>query len=152
MKVQTSRFGEIEVPDSSSIRFPEGIVGFRNTTEFVMFDCGDQGVFKWLQSTQDPEIAFVICEANLIVPNYQIIIGNKEAGILGVENADDLLIALILSIPDDPHEMTANLLGPLLFNVQKRTGMQVVLINPAYSTRFKVFAPAEDAKSASKGA
>lgn len=151
MKVQTSRFGEIEVPDESVIRFPEGIVGFRETTEFVMFDCGDEGVFKWLQSSQDPEIAFVICEANLIIPGYQIIVGKKELSALEAETTDELLVALILSIPEDPREMTANLLGPLVFNVEKRSGMQVVLINPAYSTRFKVFASADDA-SASKGA
>lgn len=139
MKVKTSRFGEIEIPDDSNIHFPEGIVGFKECKEFVIFDCGDEGVFKWLQSCEKDDVAFVICEARLIIPDYSIILGNKELDILGTKSAEELVICLILCIPPDPKDMTANLLGPVVFNIEKRIGMQLVLINPDYSTKYKVF-------------
>jgi flagellar assembly factor FliW len=46
MKIHTSRFGEIEVPDDALIDFPRGVIGFRNARRFVIFDCGEQGMFK----------------------------------------------------------------------------------------------------------
>ncbi len=153
MKVVTSRFGEIEVPDDSVINFPEGVVGFKECNKFVIFDCSDDGVFKWLQSCDKDDVAFVICEASMIVPEYQAILGQKELDALQAKDLSELVTCLILCIPEDPKEMTANLLGPIVFNAEKRVGMQMVLINPGYSTQYKVFAdPDNDSKKSDKSA
>lgn len=140
MKVQTSRFGEIEVPDDSVISFPVGIVGFPDATRFVIFDCGEEGLFKWLQSCDRPELAFVICEVSMIVPDYQVMIGEKERKLLDLDSLDDGVVCLILNIPDNPQDVTANLLGPIVMNSEKRLGMQMVLVNPEYTTRHRIFA------------
>lgn len=139
MIVKTSRFGDKEVPDDALITFPEGVIGFKDATRFVMFECSDDGIFKWLQSCDRPELAFVICEATMIVPNYKIVIGEKERQILKLDNAEDAVVCLILVIPKDPVEATANLLGPLVMNTETRLGMQVVVVNPHYSTRYRLF-------------
>lgn len=144
MQVKTSRFGEIEVPDESLITFPEGVIGFTENTRFVIFDCGDEGIFKWLQSCERPELAFVIAEASLIFPSYQVIIGKKERELLQLEKVEDAATCLIMVIPDNPIEATANLLGPIIMNADTRLGMQIVLINPDYSTRYRVFAVSDD--------
>ncbi len=140
MKVKTSRFGEIDLPDDTLITFPEGIIGFNDATRFVIFECGEDGIFKWLQSCDRPEVAFVICEASLIMPEYQIMIGEKERGVLQLTDLTDGVVCLILSIPDDPQEATANLLGPVVMNAEARVGMQMVVVNPEYSTRHRIFA------------
>ena len=139
MIVKTSRFGDKEVPDDALLIFPEGVIGFRDATRFVIFECSDDGIFKWLQSCDRPELAFVICEANIIVPNYQILIGEKERQVLKLERPEDAAVCLILVIPKDPMEATANLLGPLVMNTETRLGMQVVVVNPQYSTRYRLF-------------
>ena len=146
MIVKTSRFGDKEVPDETLITFPEGVIGFRDATRFVMFECSDDGIFKWLQSCDQPELAFVVAEAGLIVPNYRIAISDKEKQLLKVKNIEDVVVCLILIIPKDPMEATANLLGPLVFNIEERLGMQAVLVNPEYSTRFKIFASPDGKK------
>lgn len=141
MKIKTSRFGEIEVTDDSLITFPDGIIGFKDAKGFVIFECGDQGVFKWLQSVSIPELAFVICEASLALPNYQVALSPKDQDLLQLKDAADAAICLILVIPDDPQETTANLLGPIVMNSSSRLGMQLILVNPDYSTRYKIFKP-----------
>ena len=146
MKIATTRFGEIEVPDNSLINFPNGIIGFKDAHRFVIFGCGEQGIFKWLQSADIPDLAFVICEAHLIVPQYQIIIRQEEQELLQLENSEDAAICLILVIPENPQDATANLLGPIVMNSASRIGTQLVLINPDYSTRYKIFKPAAAAE------
>ncbi|MFH0911607.1 MAG: flagellar assembly protein FliW [Planctomycetota bacterium] len=143
MQVATNRFGMIEVPEESLITFPEGIVGFPDAKHYVMFDCGEEGLFKWLQSADRPEMAFVICEASLIVPDYRILLGERELETVKLSQPVDGLVCLILCIPSNPREMTANLLGPLIFNAEARLGMQVVLVHPEYSARHRVFVERE---------
>ena len=146
MIVKTSRFGDKEVPDETLITFPEGVIGFRDATRFVMFECSDDGIFKWLQSCDKPELAFVVAEASLIVPNYRVAISDKERQALKLKSMDDMVVCLILIIPKNPLDATANLLGPLLFNIEERIGMQAVLVNPEYSTRFRIFATPDGKK------
>ena len=144
MIVKTSRFGDKEVPDEALLTFPEGVIGFRDATRFVMFECTDDGLFKWLQSCDRPDLAFVICEASAIVANYQILIGDKERQVLNLEKPEDAVVCLILVIPKDPAQATANLLGPLVMNTETRLGMQIVVVNPQYSTRYRLFRDPDD--------
>lgn len=139
MNVKTSRFGEIQVPDETRITFPDGLVGFKDAQNFVIFECGGDGVFKWLQSCDRPELAFVICDARLIVPDYRIMVGEKERELLKLQKVEDAAVCLILVIPQDPMEATANLLGPIIMNSATRLGIQLVLVNPDYGTRHKIF-------------
>jgi flagellar assembly factor FliW len=148
MKVRTSRFGEIDVPDSALITFPQGVVGFPGATRFVLFDCGEEGVFKWLQSVDRPELAFVLCEAGLVKPDYRVPMSAQEQELLGIESAEDAAVCLILTLAADPAETTANLLGPIVMNAETRLGMQLVLVEETYTTRYRVFAPQEGAGSA----
>ncbi len=139
MKVKTNRFGEIEIGEDALINFPEGIIGFHEAKRFVILECTEDGFFKWLQSCDQPELAFVICEARLIRPDYRIMISDKEREILGLQRPEDAAVCVILQIPADPQEATANLLGPIVMNAETRIGMQLVLINPEYSTRYPLF-------------
>lgn len=148
MKVQTSRFGEIEVPDESLIHFPEGVVGFKGCRRFVIFECGDEGLLKWLQSADRPDLAFVICEARLVMPEYRVAIGQKERDTIQLDELEDAVVCLILVIPENFEDATANLLGPIIMNSEKRLGMQLVLVNPEYSARHKIFAGQGNARPA----
>ena len=50
--------------------------------------------------------------------------------------SNGILTLVVVNIsPIEPFEVTANLLGPLIINVQKRLGKQIVLSNPQYSHR-----------------
>jgi flagellar assembly factor FliW len=151
MKIQTTRFGELDLPDESVIHFPEGIIGFKDARRFVLFDCGDEGIFKWMQSAEVPELAFVICEASLILPSYQVMIGEKERELLELEKVEDGVVCLILVIPEDPSQATANLLGPIVMNSETRLGMQLVLVNPDYSTRYPIFADPDEGGEGEEG-
>ena len=58
--VPSSRFGDLDVPADSVIEFPAGIIGFPSAKSFIMLE--HKPPFSWLQSTQDPDLAFVVVD------------------------------------------------------------------------------------------
>lgn len=139
MKIKTSRFGEVTVDDSAAISFPEGVVGFPDSRTFVIFDGPDGTPFKWLQSVESPALAFAICDPLLFKSDYRIQVPAADLAGLELQKVEDAIICVILSIPADPWRMTANLLGPLVFNAERRLGKQLVLSGTEYTTKYPVF-------------
>jgi flagellar assembly factor FliW len=139
MRIRTSRFGEVTVDDSAAIEFPAGLLGFPEATRFVIFDGPEGTPFKWLQAADQPELAFVICDPLLFKPDYHLSVPEAELADLAFRSQEDVVVCVILTIPADPWRMTANLLGPLVFNSARRVGKQLVLSGTDCSTKHAVF-------------
>jgi flagellar assembly factor FliW len=137
--IETSRFGRVEVEDSAAIDFPDGIVGFRDLRRFVIFDGPEGTPFKWLQAIDRPEFAFVVCDPLLFKPDYRITVSREDLAALKLDGIDDAVVCVILSVPSDPWKITGNLLGPVVFNAEKKLGKQLVLSGTEYTTKFPVF-------------
>lgn len=135
MKVQTSRFREIEVQESDVITLPEGLIGFPELVRYVILDHDTDSPFKWLQSIDDGTMAFVIISPLTFRPDYTVEVSEEEIATLKLENADDAVISVIVTIPMDPKKMSANLKAPLIFNLKNRMGKQVIVKDPQYHTK-----------------
>lgn len=128
MNVETSRFGTIEVPESAVLTFPAGIIGFPASRRYVILDHDREAPFKWLQSLDDGRLAFVIMDPALFKPDYRPIVPAPIRVHLGVEDGDEVVWFVILTIP--PHQtgpVTANLQGPVAVNPRTKLAAQVVL-------------------------
>jgi flagellar assembly factor FliW len=51
LKIQTTRFGEMDIDEAKIITFTEPIFGFPDSKKFVLLD-NTNSLFKWLQSTR----------------------------------------------------------------------------------------------------
>lgn len=134
-KIKTTRFGKLDVSTVDIITMPEGIIGFNNVKQYVMLDfhTGIDTALKWFQATDCPELAFVLIDPYTFRPDYKINITKEETDFLEAKSPDVIRIMTIVSIPNDPHKMTANLLGPLLINPENHLAMQVVLNDTEYT-------------------
>jgi flagellar assembly factor FliW len=146
MKINTLRFGELEVSEDQIFHFPMGILGFASSKSFVIIDLESQKPFKWLQSIDDPSTAFVLSDPLLVHPSYCAVVERNELSPLGEINEDDLIISVIVTISERPEDTSANLCAPLIFNLANRRGMQYVLNDRKYPIRFRIFQ--NDTKSA----
>jgi flagellar assembly factor FliW len=135
LKVQTSRFGEIEVDDGDIISLPEGLIGFPELVRYVLLDHDTDSPFKWLQSVDDGSMAFVVISPLTFRPDYTVEVTEEEISVLKLEAAEDAVISVIVTIPMDPKKMSANLKAPLVFNLKNRTGKQVIVKDPQYQTK-----------------
>ena len=128
MIIHSTRFGDIECPEEKILKIPSGIIGFPSSTRYLVLDHDRDVPFKWLQSLDQEELAFVIVDPVWFKPDYRVTIALDEIMELGRVDERDLVLFVILTIPsDDPSRMTANLRGPVIVNAGTRTAKQVIL-------------------------
>jgi flagellar assembly factor FliW len=136
MKVRTTRFGDVESDASRLLVFPHGLLGFARFRTFALLQPDDRGVFYWLQSIEDPELAFVVTDPTAWATGYSVPIRAGELTELGLERAEDATIFAIVNRRDGA--ITANLQGPIVVNAASRTGIQLVLSDRTWSTRHEL--------------
>ena len=128
MKIQTSRFGTLEVDVEKIITFVQPFLGFPESTRFILHPHGPESPCMWLQSLDNPNLAFVVIHPALILAGYEPQISLHVKKELEADSGNELDVLVILTIPrDNPTAVTANLLGPVLINVNKRLAKQILL-------------------------
>jgi flagellar assembly factor FliW len=151
--IETTRFGELKVPRSEVITFPEGLVGFAPVKEYVIMQNPSGGPFQWLQAASIPSLAFVICDPRVFKSDYRISVRKEDLAGIGIEDVSDGVVTVIVVIPRGGSfkEMTANLKGPIIINLSARLAKQIVLVGDEYGLKHPVFS-AEDAAGQREGA
>ena len=137
MKVDTSRFGQLDISEDKIIHFPEGLYGFEKETEFAFlpFNPNVESPMEWMQSLKSSHLAFVITDPFLYLPNYKLKLSHEDKKIVRLSDDEDFLTRAIVTIPENYSEMTANLIAPLIINKEKAIAKQFVLTNMDYDTR-----------------
>ena len=140
MKIKTVRFGEIEIEENRIFKFALPIIGFNELRDFVILDLNKEGFFKWLQSVEDPALAFPIVSVFSMNVDYSIDLPDNVIEILKIQNIESLLVMNIASIPqDNPQGTTINLLAPIIFNLDAMLAGQVILSGSGYDISFPLF-------------
>jgi flagellar assembly factor FliW len=137
MLIRSVRFGSFEVEASRSLHFDEGLLGFPDSSTYVVVEVEDTP-YVWLQSADEPEVAFLATSPFLFFPGYDLELGDQEQGALDVEDRSQVEVLALLTvhrIVDEPVNITANLLGPIVVNTETRKACQLVLDRSGYSTR-----------------
>jgi flagellar assembly factor FliW len=137
MKVETSRFGTIDISEKEIVRFPEGLYGFEKETEFTLlpFNPNVESPMEWMQSLKLDHLAFVVTDPNLYLPDYKLKLSEEDKKRVELEEDDLFLTRAIVTIPENYSEMTVNLVAPVVINKDKGVAKQFVLTNMDYDTR-----------------
>ncbi len=137
MKVETSRFGTLDISKKEIVRFPEGLYGFEKETEFTLlpFNPNVESPMEWMQSLKSTHLAFVITDPYLYLPDYKLKLSEEDKKRVELGKDDPFLTRAIVTIPENYSEMTANLIAPLVINKDKGVAKQFVLTNMDYDTR-----------------
>jgi flagellar assembly factor FliW len=134
--IQTSRFGTIEIDESRVIHFPEGLLGFPHRRDYILLDHKEDSPFCWLQSMDEPDLAFVLINPFRFLSDYLQNLSPEENGLIRIEEGKETVVLNVVTIlPGLAGKATVNLLGPLVIDVEARRGKQVVLANAGYSHR-----------------
>lgn len=140
MIISTSRFGQVELKEEDVLNFPEGLLGFADLRSFVLLDDPNDEIFAWLQSCESPQVAFPVLEPELFMSQYKVNLTKGDLEGLKMTAQEKARYFSIITIPDDPTMMTANLKAPVVVNVEKRTARQCVLQDNNLAIREPIFA------------
>ena len=139
MFVKTSRFGDIEIEENQIINFPSGLIGFSEDRRFVIREDEAASPFRWLQAVDNQALAFVVIEPHVSVSNYELELTKDNLRKLKAESIKDLSVYVLVTMAKNMEDVTVNLQGPLLFNLEKRLGLQFIIQDGKQSTRHPLF-------------
>jgi flagellar assembly factor FliW len=140
VQIETSRFGTLTVDEQEVLSLPEGMIGFPGLTRFIMLRHKEGSPFLWLQSLEEGDLAFVLMDPLLLIPDYVLNIPPEDRALLAIEASGNGVQAwAVVTIGrQEPPEITANLLAPLVVNPGARLGKQIVLLDSPYAIRHPV--------------
>jgi flagellar assembly factor FliW len=133
MEIETTRFGRIRVDDERIMTLSHGLLGFPGHTRFALIQTGEESYFFWLQSVDEPGLAFVVTDPTIFFKDYDVPIREETVDELALNDPSLAQIFVICNKVDE--WLTGNLLGPIVVNAQSRTGAQIVLTEKKWTTR-----------------
>jgi flagellar assembly factor FliW len=140
LKVNTSRFGDIEVDEKKIVHFKEGIPAFEDEHEFIILPYEDNSPYYFMQSVKSPDLAFLLTIPFLFFPDYTFEIDDETIKKLDIKEHEHVFYYSMITIPNGSiRYMTANLLAPIVLNSENMQAMQVVLDKSNYTTKHRLF-------------
>ena len=134
MKKINTRFGEVEYDPENLLHFPAGLIGLPKLRHFIVMPNKKQGPLFWIQSVDEPDIAFVLTDPTNFFRDYQLIPEDSERESLLLEENDEHFILSVVTVPPD-QKITLNLAAPILFAPKANRAIQVILENSNYSSK-----------------
>ncbi len=141
MKIETRKFGEVEIDEKKILSMPEGLPGFSGFEQFVVLEDPKSVPFCWFQSIQDPNLALIIMSPYVFEPNYEIDLKTciSSMGWNSIETKElQTFVVINISGEEKDRKITANLIGPIIINPEKKEAVQVVISNSKYSHQYDV--------------
>jgi flagellar assembly factor FliW len=124
MDVFTTRFGVLSIQPHDEIVFENGLIGLEDCKRWVVLTDSNNGALGWLQNLEQGHIAVGVVSPRRFVPNYQLRVDRSDLRTLGLVTIRDAEVVVIASRQTEG--MTLNLRAPLVINVEKRLGCQVI--------------------------
>ncbi|TVR68942.1 MAG: flagellar assembly protein FliW [Spirochaetaceae bacterium] len=132
--IQSKPYGEVTVKEQQLLHFPVGLFGFERMQHYALLD-STAPPFFWLQSLDDPGLAFILVNPYLVVPDYVLDIDPHELTEIGEPAEDDLLVFAVVTIAHDENRVSCNLQGPVMINRKARLGRQAISLDARWSIR-----------------
>ncbi|MBM4092868.1 MAG: hypothetical protein FJ276_26190 [Planctomycetes bacterium] len=124
MEISTTRFGMLSVDVDDLLHFPRGVIGFEECRHWVLLADGNSSAVGWLQSAERPAVALAVVSPRRFANDYRIRLGQSQMAPLALSPPDRLFALCVVSRKEGRYTM--NLRAPILINLDRRLGCQVI--------------------------
>ena len=131
--------------EDAAIAFPDGLPGLRDHTSFLLCELGEGSPFRVLVSRKNPAIQLLVIDQVDLGVEYPVDDAKKLAGY-----DEDVAVGFVVTAPADGSPATANLVAPLVFGLDSRRGVQIILEREGLGFRH-VLVPDNASKLAATG-
>lgn len=141
MNIETKYLGEIELSEENIIEFPNGLLGFESSKEFVLLDVPENTYFKFLQDIHNSYISFLLLNPWDFFKDYDVELSDEELEKIGISHNEKshMSIYSVVTLGQEFKSSTTNLLAPIVINFDINKGRQFILNDSIYTTKHKLF-------------
>ena len=139
MIVQSTRFGELDIPEEQILVFPQGVLGFPAEKQFALMEYKPDSPFYILQSLADADLTFLMINPFAFFNDYEFAMDDALMAEIGVTADNPPTVFNIATVKDKIEQMTINLAGPVLVNLRERKAAQWVIEKTAFPTKYPLF-------------
>lgn len=141
MKAETRFFGNIEIEDDKIITLVKGMIGFPKLQKFALIFDEEKGKkdrsIMWLQSMDEPDVAFPVMHPNEIKPDYNPTVNDEILKPLGELTDENTYILATVTATKEVEDSSVNLKAPIVINTDNRQGCQVI-VEDDYPVKFSI--------------
>lgn len=127
MLLETSRFGPVDVEVEDILHFPDGLIGFEDQRHWVLLGDDHNESLGWLQNLKQAEIALPVISPRRLASDYQVRIVRSQIQPLELEQFDQAFVLNVINRHED--KFTVNLKAPVIINLDRRLGRQVLTLD-----------------------
>lgn len=139
MLINTKFLGEVEIKESEILTFEFGLPGFTDYHKYILLAIDAELPLALLQSTEEASLGFVVAFPFAFKQDYVFELSEEDKEDLKIEKEEDVLTYSIVTLKETFIESTINLMAPVIVNINKKVGKQIVLQDSkAYPLRFPI--------------
>lgn len=127
MKIETKFLGEVAFKEEDIYTFPQGLPGFSDLQQFILIPIDADLPLVVLQSIDQTTISFIMAYPFAFEPNYAFDLSDEDKQTLHIEGNHEVLPYAIITMKETLQTSTMNLLAPVVLNITKKVGKQIVL-------------------------
>jgi flagellar assembly factor FliW len=121
--LKSTRFGDVELRDEAIVEFPNGLIGLQGH-RYAILPHGNDGVFVWLHSMEDPNLALPLTRPWSFFPRYEVELSDSEAERIGVSDPAQAEVFVTVRAAEQAENFSANLRAPIIISGGR--GFQVI--------------------------
>jgi flagellar assembly factor FliW len=139
MRLNTKYHGVREYDENDIINFKKGLPGFENLKKFILFSVEENELFSILQSVEDANIGIVVMSPFSVVKDYEFKLSDEKVNELLIETPEDVLVLSTVTLSSKADDITTNFKAPIIINIIKKLGEQIILDNDRYKIKSPLF-------------
>ncbi len=124
MQIGTTRFGAVDIQVDDILLFPSGLIGFEDSRHWVLLGDAENDNVGWLQCVSGADLAMPVVSPRRFVPDYQVRLSRMHLEPLQLSAVHHAYVLNVISKNDNM--LTLNLRAPIVINLDRRLGRQVV--------------------------
>ena len=142
MKAKTRIFGDVEIADDKIITLEQGMIGFPDLNHFALIYDEEKGndtsTIMWLQSMDEPDIAFPVMMPHLVKEDYDPKVSEEVIAPLGELTPDNTYLLVTVTVPKNIEDFSVNLKAPIVINMDNCKGVQLI-VEDDYPVKYKLY-------------
>jgi flagellar assembly factor FliW len=121
------------------IRFDDGILGFEEIKEYLLYHEDDNNIIWNLQNAESDVPSFIVVDPYAVLSDYNPVFTQADLSYFGETDGENFVLLAIAVIKPNLVDSVVNLKAPIVIDVNTGRAKQIILENSDYPIRQKLF-------------